>query len=350
MSFALACRPPIPGEGSPGPSSIAGNLVTSIPVTVIVHLPASPNALSAPFVYAQAAESIAAANVTLDFTTPNPGEPIFSSRTNSDRVDLFVATSESIAVAGTEAEEFVRIASFQQRSDFELIVPTASKIKKLSDLVGKRVYVDGSPGDDAVLLSALSASGIDVATTTITYSEDLSTPFDPMLIFDGSHDAALVHRWDGTVRAAQGFDAEGNAIGESGIRTLEIVNTQSSSVGSYSLWVDRRALESPDLVTALAATLIGVASGLDSCMRMTIDCAQALADSGLADQSPETLTWAIQHFLDSVFPAINPIFSLAPSEGNDDSSVLARAEGNWPAALDRIGADWQHTSEPMPLE
>lgn len=350
VSVAIACRPPIPGEGSPNPSSVAGDLVASAPVTVIVHLPTAPNALSAPFVYAQAAESIAAANVTLDFTTPSPGEPLFASRTSSDRVDLFVATTSAVVAAGADGDQLVRIASLQQRSDWEIVVTNSSPINDLAGLLGKRIYVDGAPGDDAPLVATLAALGIDQSSTTFTYSEDLSTPFDPVVLFDGIHDAALVHHWDGALRTAQGFDTEGNPIGESGIRTLSVIEPDSPMTGGYSLWVDRAALETPDLVTSLAATLIGIAAGFDSCRRMILDCAQALADSGLADQSSETLAWGIAQFLDSVFPTKNPILSFATQDERDELAILDRAEGNWPPTLDRLGADWKHANDPIPLE
>ena len=351
LVVAIGCRPALDGEGSPGASSIAGNLVASVPVTVMVHLPGLPGALAAPFVYAQAAEVITAANVVLDFTTPYPGESPFLSRTESDRVDLFVATSTAVTQAGADAANLVRIAHLQTRSDLEIVVPAKSKVASVADLAGKSILVDGILGDEAPLTAALVAAGLSADSVSFTYSEDLSTPYDPIGLFDGSYDAVLTHPWDGGVRAVQGFDQNGDAIGVKGLRSIAVSAAGADAPEGYSLWVDAAALETPDLLTALAATLIGIADGLASCRDSAAECAATLADSGLADQSQTTLEWAIDRFLASIYPSAVPILSLEGMSGtSDDKRVIDRAEGSWPASIDRLGSDWVAADGPPPLE
>ena len=351
LVVTIGCRPPLEGERSPGASSIAGSLVASVPVTVMIHLPGLPGALAAPFVYAQAAEVITAANVVLDYTTPYPGESPFLSRTESDRVDLFVATSAAVTGAGADAANLVRIAQLQTRNDLEIVVPANSKVASVADLAGKSILVDGFLGDEEPLIEALGAAGVSADSISITYSEDLSTPYDPIGLFDGSYDAVLTHPWDGGVRAVQGFDLDGNVIGVKGIRSISLSDGGGSSHGGYGLWVDASALDTPDLLTALAATLIGAADGLATCRDNVAECAATLADSGLADQSQTTLEWAIDRFLASIYPSTVPILSLEGTGGqSDDRRVVDRAEGSWPAALDRLGSGWVPVGGPPPLE
>ena len=60
---------------------------------------------------------------------------------------------------------------------------------------------------------------------------------------------------------------------------------------------------------------------------------------------------AIDRFLASIYPSTVPILSLEGTGGqSDDRRVVDRAEGSWPAALDRLGSGWVPVGGPPPLE
>lgn len=363
-----ACRPALPGEASPSASSIAGDLTPSQEMSVVFHLPGAPSGLHAPFAFMTQEEALGAAGITVSIATPSVGVDPFISGEDPVTVDLYVATPAAALAAREAGADLVLVAGFEQRADWRLVTAASSGITSLAGLANRSIFVHGLPGDAATALAALSAAGIDPATLNLTYAEDLSTPFDPTPILDGTYAAAIVSSVDGWPRLVQGQDpVSGSSVGIAGLTELAIAPASSGS--GLAIWAHAASLTTDDAKIAAAASLIALAQGLAFCRDSIDDCAALFLGIGTSDQDQETIVWSVNALNGLLWPSTAGVLSIdvpgitaAVSTAIAakvltaeflaeyvDSSILELAQAHWPTDLDRTGADWISLPAEIPL-
>lgn len=366
--LVTACRPALPGEASPSASSIAGDLIPSKPMSVVYHLPGPPSGLHAPFAFMTQEEALIAADISVSLTTPLPDVDPFASAGDPGTVELYVASPAAALASRESGSDLVLIAGLQQRADWRLVTPIGTGITELTDLAGQTIFVHGLPGDASSALAALSAAGVPPSSVNLVYATDLSSPFDPMPILDGTFAAAVVSSVDGWPRLVQGPDlTTGASIGLSGLTELPITSTTSDA--GLAIWAHASSLTEDDAKIAAAASLIALAQGLTFCRDTIDDCAALFLGIGTSDQDQETLVWSVNALNGLLWPSTQGALSIDTeglkgavttaiaagvlSEGfvDDyiDSSVLNLAESHWPEGLDRTGAEWTPLSVEIPL-
>ena len=363
-----ACRPALPGEASPSASSIAGELVPSQEMSVVFHLPGAPSGLHAPFAFMTQEEALGAAGITVSIATPAAGVDPFISGEDPVTVDLYVASPAAALAAREAGADLVLIAGFEQRADWRLVTAASSGIASLSALANGSIFVHGLPGDAATALAALSAAGIDPATLNLTYAEDLSTPFDPTPILDGTYAAAIVSSVDGWPRLVQGPDpVSGSSVGTTGLTELAIAPATAGS--GLAIWAHAASLTTDDAKIAAAASLIALSQGLAFCRDSIEDCAALFLGIGTSDQDQETIVWSVNALNGLLWPSTAGVLSIdvpgitaavstaiaakvLTAEFRSefvDSSILDLALSHWPAGQDRNGASWTSLPVEIPL-
>ena len=366
--LVAGCRPALPGEASPSASSIAGELVPSQEMSVVFHLPGAPSGLHAPFAFMTQEEALAAAGISVGIATPPPGVDPFLGAEDPVTVDLYVASPAAALAAREAGADLVMIAGLERRADWRLVTPIASGISDLAGLSGASIFVHGLPGDAATVLAAVEAAGVDPATLNLTYAEDLSMPFDPIPVLDGTYAAAIVSSVDGWPRLVQGPDpVSGSSVGLAGLREL-LVDAPSADSG-LAIWAHASTLVAADAKIAAAAALIALAQGLAFCRDSIDDCAALFLGTGTSDQDQETVVWSVNALNGRIWPSEAGVLSIdlpgltsavatavaanvlssAFSPEMVDGSILELAEAHWPADLDRNGAGWTSLSVEIPL-
>jgi len=371
LVVTAACRPPIGGSAEPSASSIVGNLLPSREIAVAVHLPGVPDALVSAVTRAAGSESIAGARVFIEIVIPSAGEDAFAVRDRDGQTDLFFATPAAALVAREAGRDIVMIAGLQRTFGMELATP-ANGATSLQDLAGASLLVQGRPGDEAPLLAALSAAGVERSSLEIALWEDPSTPLDLTGLFDGTYGAAAVTSYDGAARLQEFYDLEsGLPLGPEGTNLLTDESGALSSAPGIGIWALRSTLENEDHRIALALTLIAIADGLASCRDDAAACAVVLEDSGIADRYGGGLLWSVNALNGTLWPAPNGalaideqalsdavaqavavgVVSSAPSAADlIDRRVLELALANLPTSVDLVGASWVPLEVQLPLE
>jgi len=363
-----ACRPALPSEASPSASSIAGELIPSQEMSVVFHLPGAPSGLHAPFAFMTQEEALGAAGITVSIATPAVGVDPFISGEDPVTVDLYVASPAAALAAREAGADLVLVAGFEQRADWRLVTAASSGITSLAGLANGNILVHGLPGDAATALAGISASGVDLATLNLTYTEDLSTPLDPTPILDGTYAAAIVSSVDGWPRLVQGPDPiSGASVGTAGLTELPI-ETASPGTG-LAIWAHAASLTTDDAKIAAAASLIALAQGLAFCRDSIDDCAALFLGIGTSDQDQETIVWSVNALNGLLWPNSAGVLSIdepgitaaistavaAKVLTSDfkseyvDRSILELAQAHWPADLDRSGANWTSLPVEIPL-
>jgi hypothetical protein len=283
-------------------------------------------------------------------------------------VDLYVASPAAALAAREAGADLVLVAGFEQRADWRLVTAASSGITSLAGLANGNILVHGLPGDAATALAAISASGVDLATLNLTYTEDLSTPLDPTPILDGTYAAAIVSSVDGWPRLVQGPDPiSGASVGTAGLTELPI-ETASPGTG-LAIWAHAASLTTDDAKIAAAASLIALAQGLAFCRDSIDDCAALFLGIGTSDQDQETIVWSVNALNGLLWPNSAGVLSIdepgitaavstavsAKVLTSDfkseyvDRSILELAQAHWPADLDRSGANWTSLPVEIPL-
>ena len=371
LVLVAACRPPIGGDAGPSASSIAGSLIPSREIAVAVHLPGAPDALASAVTRAAGSESIAGAGVVIEIVIPYAGEDAFAVRDRDGQTDLFFATPAAALIAREAGNDLVMVAGLQRTYGLQLAAPP-NGAASLQDLAGGSLLVQGRPGDEAPLLAALTAAGVEPSGVGITFPEDPSIPFDPTGLFDGSFGAAAVTSYDGAARLQEFYDLEsGIPLGPDGSVALEDESGAIAAAPGMGIWVVRSTLENEDHRIALALTLIAIADGLASCRDDAVECGVVLGDSGIADRYGDGLVWSVNAFNATLWPAPDGAFTIdeqaltdavaqavavglaasAPSADDlIDRRVLDLALANLPANVDLVGASWAPLEVQLPLE
>ena len=368
LLLVAACRPALPSEASPSASSIAGELIPSQEMSVVFHLPGAPSGLHAPFAFMTQEEALGAAGITVSIATPAMGADPFASGEDPVTVDLYLASPAAALAAREAGADLVLVSGFEQRADWRLVTAASSGITSLADLASGSIFVHGLQGDAATALAALAAAGVDPGTVNLTYAEDLSSPFDPTPVLDGTYAAAIVSSVDGWPRLVQGPDpASGSSVGTSGLTELPI--DAGSSGSGLAIWAHAASLTTDDAKIAAAASLIALAQGLAFCRDSIDDCAALFLGIGTSDQDQETIVWSVNALNGLLWPnsagvlsidepsltaavstaiAANVLTSEFKSE-YVDRSILELAQSHWPADLDRNGAGWTSLPVEIPL-
>lgn len=363
-----ACRPALPSEASPSASSIAGELIPSQEMSVVFHLPGAPSGLHAPFAFMTQQEALGSAGISVSIATPAVGVDPFISGEDPVTVDLYVASPAAALAAREAGADLVLVAGLERHADWRLVTPVSSKIKNLNGLAGKSIFIHGLRGDGATALAAISAAGVDLTTLTITYADDLSSPFDPAPILDGTYDAAIVSSVDGWPRLVQGVNSKtGSSIGIKGLTNIPI-NADSAGSG-LAIWAHAASLTTADAKIAAAASLIALAQGLSFCRESIQDCAALFLGIGTSDQDQETIVWSVNALNALLWPNSDGVLSidvpgitaavstavaakvLTSNFKSEyvDRSILELAQAHWPVDLDRSGANWTPLPVDIPL-
>ena len=371
IMLVAACRPPVGGSVEPSATSIAGSLAPSKEMSVSIHLPAAPDALSAGVANAAASESIAGTNVFLESVIPYAGEDAFDVRVRDGQVDLFFATPAAALVAREAGHDLVMIAGLQRTAGLQLVAASSGP-GSLVELADASILVQGRPGDEAPLLAALSASGVDTAGIAVSYPEDPSSPFDPTGLFDESYAAVVVNSYDGAARLQEFYSLDtGLSLGPEGTNAIADESGTLATAAGMGIWVLRSALDDPDSVTALALTLVAMADGLARCRDDAPACAVVLEDGGEVDRYGDALLWSVNALNATIWPAPGGIFTvdqealsvaveqaasvgviaLAPAVGDlVDLRVLDLVLSHLPSTIDLEGASWAPIEVQLPLE
>jgi len=371
LILVAACRPPIGGSVEPSATSIAGSLAPSKEMTVAIHLPGAPDALSAAVANAAASEAIAGANVFIESATPAAGEDAFDVRIRDGQTDLFFATPAAALVARESGHDLVMVAGLQRTAGLSLAAGLKGAAT-LGDLTGAAILVQGRPGDEAPILAALAASGVDAAGITIDHPEDPSAPFDPTGLFDGTYAAVAVNSYDGAARLQEFYDLEsGLPLGPDGTTAIQDESGTLSIAAGVGIWALRSALDDPDSLTALALTLVAIADGLAACRDDASACSLVLEDGGEVDRYGDSLLWSVNALNATIWPApsgalaidttalmtaaqqalsVGLIVAAPPVEQLVDQRVLDLALAHLPSTIDLQGASWTSIEVQLPLE
>ena len=309
--------------------------------------------------------------MSVEIVIPYAGEDAFEVRDRDGQTDLFFATPAAALVAREAGNDLVMVAGLQR--DFGLQLSARStRAPTLSELKGGSILVQGRPGDQAPLLAALAAVGVQPTDVEIAFPDDPSLPFDPYALFDGTFTATAVTRYDGAARLQEFYDLEtGLPVGPEG--TVEVVDDGRivASAPGVGIWARRTALEDEDYRIAMALTLIAIADGLASCRDDAAGCAVVMEESGIVDRYGDGLLWSVNAFNATLWPAPDGALSIdeerlsaavsqavsvglvgsAPSSADlVDRRVLELALAHLPAEIDLIGASWAPLEVQLPLE
>lgn len=371
LMVVAACRPPIGGSAEPSATSIAGSLAPTKEMSVAIHLPGAPDALSAPVAYAAASESIAGSGVFLESVVPYADEDAFDVRISAGQVDLFIATPAAALLAREAGHDLVMIAGLQRTAPM-LLATAPTGPSGIGVLSGSSILVQGRPGDEAPILAALAAAGVDTAGVLVSHPEDPSAPFDPTGLFDETYAAVAVNSYDGAARLQEFYSLEtGLPLGPDGTTAIPDESGTLSAAAGVGVWVLRSALDDPDSVTALALTLIAIADGLAHCRDDAAACAVVLEDGGEVDRYGDALLWSINALNATMWPAPEGALAIdtaALSAAADqalsvglittppvvdavvDQRVLDLALSHLPSTIDLEGASWTPIEVQLPLE
>ena len=347
--IAVACRPPVGGSVEPSASSIAGELRPSKEISVTVHLPGAPDALTAPLAYAAASETIATAGITLNQVAPTAGEAPFPLITSESGLQLYFATPDAVLASETARTSLVMIANLQQTTSMALVAP-AGGATTAADLSGKRILVQGITGDEVPLLALLAREG--AQNVTAEFPADSSIPLDLTPLFDGTYAAAFLTRYDGLARAQEFISLEsGLPVGPDGITIVDLGDM--SSVFGLGVWMEKSAQEDEDLSIAAALILIGLTDGLAFCRDEPSECASIFEQGGETDRFGDSLAWSVDQFNASVWPApkgVLDVVSVSVAGVTVSNQILERAIANLPTGIDRNGEGWTPSGVALPLE
>ncbi len=354
----MACRPQVGPSPTPTPSSIAGNLVPSQPMTVGVHLPGAVGSLAGPVLDIGITSTLAGANITVTTEPFAGGDQAFVGAGRTDAVDLFVADTAAALVANMAGGDLVLVSSLQRAPSWRLMTLASGQIESLAQLAEGVIYIDGLHGDEMPLLNAMKVAGVSTEKLTLVFPEDPVVSFDPTQLVDGTVSAAFVRSFDGYVRLAQYLDpVTGVSAGESFYREIAI----DYAAGGLGIWASAASIESDDAKIAVAATLVALSESFAKCRDRVDDCAAVISDSSVSDLQVEALAFGINAINSSIWPNPQGLFEiertvlqseidtafavgLVASRGDAGSlvadEILSMASQNWPTNVDRSGPSW----------
>ena len=364
--IVAGCRPQLGPSPTPTESSVAGALVPKQAMSVTVHLPGAAGPIFAGVSAVGAAQSLTAANITVNAIPLGSESDAFTPAKRDDVVDLYVVDTATALEANARGGDLVMIASLQRTPTWRLMTLKSGKIKTPSQLAGKSIYIDGLHGDELALSAALTAAGVSVSGVTYVFPDDSSTSFDPTQLQDGTVAAAFVRTFDGYIRLAQFADPKsGTSVGEAYYREIPVAPLGTG----LGIWASAAWIKADDAKIAAAATLVAMTQSFAKCRDDVPTCASVMVDSSLSDLDADTLAWGINAINASLWPNAMGLFELdknalqsevdaaaaaglagsASADALLNVDILKLAKDFWPAGVDRNGATWAPLTLAIPL-
>ena len=359
------CRPAIVDQGgTPGPNGSPAPAETVYatdtpppafalkPATVTnmeVRLFRAQGPADAPLQYAQALDSYRQVNLIADLVAPIAGYDVFAVVPAPGTVTAWIGTVADVAAAPADLS-LVAVGEIAGRDPTVVVRPAAAKGKPIETLAGP-ILAD-SAGAAAGIRATLAAAGVP-RPPTITLPDDLSAPFDPTSLLDGTDKSAVVSVFDGWPRILEAVAAGGAK--QSTWNETPLNGPDASLLGEL-IWVRRADFTDPDGRAAINAFLRVVAQSQVACRDAVQDCAGSLAAQ--SDRTQDGLAWSIDQIDRILFPSPDGIVHIDPAAWartiaamgtagvagtdrltytNDAVDAVTRAFG---AAIDLTGKDW----------
>ena len=216
-----ACRPEIVDtgattepNGSPAPAETVYATDTPPPAYALkpatvtnmeVRLFRAQGPADAPLQYAQALDSYRQVNLIVDLVSPIAGYDVFAVAPVEGTVTAWIGTVADVAAAPPDLG-LVAVGEIAGRDPTVVVRPAADKSKPISALRGPVL------ADSAGAAASLRAAFVEAGATppTITLPDDLSAPFDPTPLLDGTDKSAAVSVFDGWARIEEAVAAAGD--------------------------------------------------------------------------------------------------------------------------------------------
>jgi NitT/TauT family transport system substrate-binding protein len=315
-----ACRPEIVDtgattepNGSPAPAETVYATDTPPPAFALkpatvtnmeVRLFRAQGPADAPLQYAQALDSYRQVNLITDLVPPIAGYDVFSVTPTAGTVTAWIGTVADVAGAPADLG-LVAVGEIAGRDPTVVVRPTADKSKALKALAGP-VLAD-SAGAAASIRAALAAAGV-TTPPKVNLPDDLTAPFDPTPLLDGTDKSAAVTVFDGWARIEEAVAAAG---GNPAAWVEAPVSTPDTSLLGELIWVRQADFKDPGARAAINAFLGVVAQSQIACRDAVQDCAGTLAAQ--SDRTQDGLAWSIDQVDRLLFPSPDGIVHIDPA-------------------------------------
>ena len=318
---AASCRPPIADtggataepNGSPAPAETVYATDTPPPAYALkpatvtqmeVRLFRAQGPADAPLQYAQALDSYRQVNLQLNLVPPITGYDVFAVSPAAGTVTAWVGTIADVAAAPAGLN-LVAVGEIAGRDPTVIVQPAAAKGKPIKAIAGP-VLAD-SAGAAASLRAAFAAAGV-AKPPTINLPDDLTAPFDPTPLLDGTDKSAAVSVFDGWARIEE---AVATAGGDPAAWVETPVASADASLLGELIWVRQADFTDPVGRAAINAFLGVVAQSQIACRDAVQDCAGSLAAQ--SDRTQDGLAWSIDQLDRLLFPSADGIVHIDPA-------------------------------------
>lgn len=331
-----ACRPPIgevepsagetaaPTDSPPPAAKLKPDNLTSVSIRLFRGLGPADAAL----LYGQALDSYRDSNLTADISPPIPGYNPFAVEPTADSLTLWVGTVSDLAPSIAAGLKLVAVGELSGRDPTVLAGLTKTLPKKLTDLGDGLVAID-TESAGASLLAAVAAQGGDPTTVQLMPLDDVSAPFDPTPLLDGTAVAAAVSSYDGWARTQEMVVFNGEDLKT--VTDRQIGDSKNPLLGEL-IWAQQSDVDSPTLGPAVTAFLGVVGQTQIACRDAVEDCASVFASQ--SDRTPEGLAWSIDQVDRTLFPAPDGILHIDPASW--DRTIAAMTSAGIPD-VDKLG-------------
>lgn len=311
---AIVDQPGTPGpNGSPAPAETVYATDTPPPAFALkpatvtnmeVRLFRAQGPADAPLQYAQALDSYRQVNLIADLVSPIAGYDVFAVVPAPGTVTAWIGTVADVAAAPADLN-LVAVGEIAGRDPTVVVRPAAVKGKPIATLAGP-ILAD-SAGAAAGIRDVLAAAGV-MRPPTITLPDDLSAPFDPTALLDGTDKSAAVSIFDGWPRILEAVDAAGAK--QSAWNETPLNGPDAALLGEL-IWVRGADFADPDGRAAINAFLGVVAQSQIACRDAVQDCAGSLAAQ--SDRTQDGLAWSIDQLDRLLFPSPDGIVHIDPA-------------------------------------
>jgi NitT/TauT family transport system substrate-binding protein len=332
LLVVAACRPEIidtgattEPNGSPGPAETVYATDTPPPAYALkpatvtnmeVRLFRAQGPADAPLQYAQALDSYRQVNLVTDLVSPIAGYDVFAVVPSAGTVTAWIGTIADVAAAPADLG-LVAVGEIAGRDPTVVVRPAADKGKPISTLRGP-VLADGA-GAAASIRAALVAAGV-ATPPTINLPDDLSAPFDPTPLLDGTDKSAAVSVFDGWARIEEAVAAAG---GNPAAWTETPVTSADTALLGELIWVRQADFQDSDGRAAINAFLGVVAQSQVACRDAVEDCAGTLAAQ--SDRTQDGLAWSIDQIDRLLFPSPDGIVHIDPAAWTRTIAAMSAA-------------------------
>ncbi len=327
------CRPPIADtggattepNGSPAPAATVYATDTPPPAYALkpatvtqmeVRLFRAQGPADAPLQYAQALDSYRQVNLQLNLVPPITGYDVFAVTPAAGTVTAWIGTVADVAPAPATLG-LVAVGEIAGRDPTVVVRPAADKVRTLATLRGP-VLAD-SPGAAASLRAAFAAAGV-AKPPAINLPDDLTAPFDPTPLLDGTDTSAVGSVFDGWARIEEAVAAAGGSPAD-WVETS--VGPPDGALLGELIWVRQADFQDPAGRAAINAFLGVVAQSQIACRDAVQDCAGSLAAQ--SDRTQDSLAWSIDQIDRLLFPSADGIVHIDPAVWTRTISAMTAA-------------------------